>query len=222
MSPFMQEHSARIAAWSPVALAVIALVGLVVLAVLWRRRTATRPGRRWLLAALGVADGLVVVTAIILLFVARGPMSPLVTTARNLDALLGKPFPETAMTRVSDGGAMTLADLRGKVALVDLWATWCPACRQEMPTLDRLQRTYADRGLVVLTLTDEPRDKAAPVLVGRAESTLNGCVTSFGWLATMSDFRPFCLVIDREGVLRDYAFGVTDYAVFEHKISRYL
>ncbi len=222
MSPFLQEHAARIAAWSPTFLAVIALVGIGVLVVLWRWRNAPSRGRRWLLGAIGLVDALVVVTAIVLQFVARGPMSPLVTTARHLDALVGKPFPGTSITRVADGGAMTVADLRGKVVLVDLWATWCPGCREELPTLERLQRTYADRGLVVLTLSDEPREKLARVLQGRAQSTLNACVNSFGWLATMSNFRPFCLVLDREGALRDYAFGVTDYAVFEHKISRYL
>lgn len=222
MSPFLQEHVGRAAAWSPVILALIALVGIGVLVILWRRRTTIRRGRRWLLIVAAALDVLVVVTAVVLQVVARGPMSPLVTTARHLDALVGRPFPETPFTRVSDGSLLRLADLRGKVVLVDLWATWCPGCREEMPTLDRLQRAYAGQGLVVLTLSDEPREKLAPVLQGRAPTTLNGSVKSFGWLATMSNFRPFCLMIDREGVLRDYAFGVTDYAVFEHKVRRYL
>jgi thiol-disulfide isomerase/thioredoxin len=222
MSAFLQEHLARIAAWSPVILAVTALLGIGALFVLWRRRAAGIPGHRWLFTAAVVLDVLIVSTAVVLQFVARGPMSPLVTTARHLDVLVGRPFPETPFTRVSDGGALRLADLRGKVVLVDLWATWCPGCRVELPTLDRLQRAYADRGLVVLTLSDEPREKLAPVLEGRAPTTLNGSVKSFGWLATMSNFRPFSLVIDRDGVLRDYAFGITDYAVFEHKVRKYL
>jgi thiol-disulfide isomerase/thioredoxin len=222
MRVFLQEHAAHLAAWSQIALAVFALGGLVALAVIWRRWTATRPERRWLLVV-GAGTALwFVVSAGILLAVARGPMSPLVRTARNLQALLGRPFPDTSFKRVSDGALMRLADFRGRTVLVDLWATWCPPCRAELPTLDRLQNAYAGRGLVVITLSDEPRQQLAPVLEELTTATVNGAVESFGWLATMSNFRPFCVVIDRDGVLRDYAFGVTDYDVFERKVRRVL
>jgi thiol-disulfide isomerase/thioredoxin len=222
MRVFLQEHAAHLAAWSQIALAVFALGGLVALAVIWRRWTATRLERRWLLVV-GAGTALwFVVSAGILLAVARGPMSPLVRTARNLQALLGRPFPDTSFKRVSDGVPMRLAEFRGKTVLVDLWATWCPPCRAELPTLDRLQKAYSDRGLVVVTLSDEPREQLATVVGEPTTATVNGAVESFGWLATMSNFRPFCVVIDRNGVLRDYAFGVTDYEVFERKVRKYV
>ena len=49
-----------------------------------------------------------------------------------------KPMPELQFSD-SDGKALTLADFRGKVVLLNVWATWCGPCRKEMPTLDRLQ-----------------------------------------------------------------------------------
>jgi len=53
------------------------------------------------------------------------------------------------------GNRQRLADYRGNVVLVNIWATWCAPCRAEMPTLDRLYQERKDRGLVVLGMSDE-------------------------------------------------------------------
>jgi len=57
------------------------------------------------------------------------------------------------------GKAWTLGDLRGKVVLVNFWATWCPPCRSEMPDLEALYSQYKDQGFVVLAISDEDADK---------------------------------------------------------------
>ncbi len=49
----------------------------------------------------------------------------------------------------------TLSELRGKIVLVNFWATWCPPCRAEMPNLDAIYTHYQSQGLVVLSITDE-------------------------------------------------------------------
>jgi peroxiredoxin len=61
-----------------------------------------------------------------------------------------------------DGKQWTLSDLQGKVVLLNFWATWCPPCRKEIPDLSTLQTQYADQGLIVLGVTDEPIEKVAP------------------------------------------------------------
>jgi peroxiredoxin len=57
-----------------------------------------------------------------------------------------------------------LQDLRGKVVLVNFWATWCPPCRKEMPDLDALYSKYKDQGFVVLAISDEETAKVAPYI----------------------------------------------------------
>jgi peroxiredoxin len=54
-----------------------------------------------------------------------------------------------------DGQRWTLQELRGKVVLVNFWATWCPPCRKEMPDLNELYKQFKDKGFVVLAISDE-------------------------------------------------------------------
>jgi len=57
-----------------------------------------------------------------------------------------------------DGNEWTLRALRGKVVLVNLWATWCPPCRKEIPTLKAVYDRFKSRGLVILAISDEEPD----------------------------------------------------------------
>jgi len=61
----------------------------------------------------------------------------------------GNPAPEYT-ARTLDGGELSLADLRGQVVLLNVWATWCGPCVREMPGLQQLQDDYGDRGLTVV------------------------------------------------------------------------
>jgi peroxiredoxin len=53
------------------------------------------------------------------------------------------------------GKKVTLSELRGKIVMVNFWATWCPPCRLEMPDLDRIYTRFQSQGLVVLSISDE-------------------------------------------------------------------
>lgn len=60
-----------------------------------------------------------------------------------------------------------LHDLKGKVVLVNFWATWCPPCRKEMPDLQALYDKYKDQGFLVLSISDEEADKVSPFITQR-------------------------------------------------------
>ncbi len=51
-----------------------------------------------------------------------------------------------------DGIKKSLIDFRGKVILLNFWATWCPPCRQEMPDMEKLYRNFKDRGFVIIAV----------------------------------------------------------------------
>ena len=61
----------------------------------------------------------------------------------------------------------TLSQLRGKIVMVNFWATWCPPCRTEMPILDAIYTHYQNEGLVVLSITDETPLTVVPFLTGK-------------------------------------------------------
>jgi thiol-disulfide isomerase/thioredoxin len=75
------------------------------------------------------------------------------------------PVPDVELMRV-DGTTLNLARLKGKTVLVNFWATWCPACRTEMPSLDKLQQAMGRERLAVVAVSVDREGRAivAPYL----------------------------------------------------------
>jgi len=71
--------------------------------------------------------------------------------------------PEFTLKDLS-GKSWTFSGLRGKVVLVNFWATWCPPCRKEMPDLETLFQRFASKGFVVLGISDEEEVKVEPFI----------------------------------------------------------
>ena len=62
------------------------------------------------------------------------------------------------------GKAWTLKELRGKVVVLNFWATWCPPCRKEMPDLEKLYQQFKEQGLEILAISDEDSGKVKPFI----------------------------------------------------------
>jgi peroxiredoxin len=65
------------------------------------------------------------------------------------------------------GKTWSLRELKGKVVLVNFWATWCPPCRKEMPDLNTLYQRFKDQGFVILAISDEEVGKVKPFIAER-------------------------------------------------------
>ncbi len=120
----------------------------------------------------------------------------------------GKAAPDLTLTTLT-GETITMSELRGKVVLVDFWATWCGPCKREMPHIQKLFEDLSDDGLVVLAISNEKeatirryidsKNYTFPTLVDEgAEVTRRYGVTAY----------PTLFVVDREGTISSHLVGL--------------
>ena len=127
--------------------------------------------------------------------------------------------PDFSLPQVN-GQSLRLSSYRGKVVLLDFWATWCTPCREEIPHLVELQNKYRDQGLQIIgvSMDDSPdpvRDfyqrfqMNYPVVMGNADiGELYGGVLGL----------PIALVIDRDGRVYAKHIGATEASVLEQDV----
>ncbi|MBL8684888.1 MAG: TlpA family protein disulfide reductase [Myxococcales bacterium] len=117
-----------------------------------------------------------------------------------------------------------LAALRGKVVLLDFWATWCGPCARLSPTLQRLSQRYESRGLVVIGVNvDEDGPGLVPAFQRRYGLSYTQ-VAGQGPVQAAWEVRylPTTVVIDRAGMIRRVASGDETEASLAHEIEKYL
>lgn len=102
------------------------------------------------------------------------------------------------------GGTLKLADVRGRVVLLDFWASWCEPCQKELPELERLHKTLADTGPVVLGVNLDKDRKNALRYVQRLGLTFRMLHDPQGKTAEAYDppKMPTSYVIDKTGIVR--------------------
>lgn len=137
----------------------------------------------------------------------RMPGPPTVASASPRE---GFPAPDFTLNTPA-GTALALADQRGKVVIVNIWASWCGPCRAEMPAMQQIYDAERERGLQVLAVNSTVQDTAAHAEAFANELGLNmpvlldtdGAVTR----AYMVRALPNTFIIDRKGVIRSVIFG---------------
>lgn len=113
--------------------------------------------------------------------------------------------------KTPDGTTYTLSEMKGRAVLLNLWATWCPPCRAEMPAIERVYQEYKDRGLIVLALNMTHQDNPLQVAPFIASYHLSFPILleETGEVARAYNLRslPSSYFIDRNGVISAVVIG---------------
>lgn len=134
-----------------------------------------------------------------------------------------RPAPDFTLP-ILEGGQLRLSAYRGKVVLLDFWATWCVPCREETPHFVELQNNYGEHGLQIIGVSMDDSPEAVrpfyqqfhmnyPVVMGSAEVG-----SAYGGVFGL----PIAFLIDRQGRIYSKHMGATDAAVFEKEINALL
>ncbi len=131
------------------------------------------------------------------------------------------PTPELTLKDIQ-GGSHSLTGHRGQVVLVNLWATWCPPCKQEMPALQDFYDKYKGNGFVILAIEDG--DPTADVVQFAKDYGLTfPILLDPTHIATDQAFNapnlPTSFVIDRNGTIQLTWIGAINYATLEKRVA---
>jgi thiol-disulfide isomerase/thioredoxin len=166
--------------------------------------------------------------------------------------LIDKPAPEIAGDFAIHGKALRLADLKGRVVLLDFWAVWSPPCRDFLPRLRKLNKDYQDKGLEIVGLTSyygnygfdkealRVKEREEKLTIEEEQSMLKDFAASYKLnyhlqtvppkelRALYEDYKvtriPQLVLIDRKGIVRmvEVGFGEKKADEIEEKIKQML
>jgi peroxiredoxin len=127
---------------------------------------------------------------------------------------VGKPAPDFALSDLNDK-PHRLSDFRGKVVFLNFWATWCKPCREEMPSMEILNKNFEKDGLVILAVSIDrvTTTKDIPPFVKGMNLTFPVLIDSWG--QTDKPYKrmgvPETFIIDQNGIIREIVIGPRDW-----------
>jgi thiol-disulfide isomerase/thioredoxin len=119
--------------------------------------------------------------------------------------------PDISLVTTS-GSTIRTADLKGKVVLLDFWASWCIPCRRSFPEIDALGRELAPKGLAVIAVNVDEQQKSADAFLAVHPHSMPVALDSKGKAAEAFDLKamPSTIVLDRNGQIRFMHQGYTE------------
>ncbi len=137
----------------------------------------------------------------------------------------GTKAPEIGLKDTS-GKLVSLASLRGKVVLVDFWASWCAPCKEELPVLQKLYEKYKDKGLVIVGVNIDNEEANMTGFLRRQPLTFTVVPDKKREIAAryQPPKMPSSYMIDKKGIVRHVhaGFRASDAAALEAEIKALL
>jgi cytochrome c biogenesis protein CcmG, thiol:disulfide interchange protein DsbE len=125
-------------------------------------------------------------------------------------SMVGRPLPDLRLAALNGGRGVQFADLRGKVVLLDVWASWCAPCQQELPLLDDMAGRLRSKGIEIVAVSiDDSREDAEGFLRSRPRWSIRLAHDPDGKLAgkLRPPKMPSSYIVDRKGVIRQVNAG---------------
>ncbi|MDR0451694.1 MAG: TlpA family protein disulfide reductase [Treponema sp.] len=116
--------------------------------------------------------------------------------------------------KLVDGKTVTLSALKGKVVFLNFWATWCPPCRAEMPSMEILYRRFRDQGLELLAVDLMENGKAVSDFLSDNKLSFPAALDSNGRVGSDYGIQaiPATFIVDRDGKIILYAAGARNWS----------
>ncbi len=144
MQELIEHNVGLIVAWAPIILSLVMIAAAAGVWWLGRGRRMLIPAG-WVRRSVSLLVLLIGVATASALFQTRASVSPKVDVISRLNAAVGSRIPDLSFRLVADDGPQRLRQYAGNVLVINHWATWCPPCLAEMPTLGQVQDALADR-----------------------------------------------------------------------------
>lgn len=127
-------------------------------------------------------------------------------------AAKGQPAPDFSLTDLK-GQMWQLSQLRGKVVFINFWATWCPPCIQEMPSMEALKKKMEGRDFQMLAIMYNDRPEMGQSFMNKEGYTFPALIDADSLVARQYGLTgvPETFIIDTEGILREKFIGPYDW-----------
>ena len=186
-----------------------------------------------------------ILPAIILLMISAGVGLPLFyngffATAGSQDQELERLFSNIGILKIAQlsqpveiqlkdvfGNTVSLSDFRGNVVFLNFWATWCPPCVIEMPSMQKLHRRFKDKNFVMVAINSQETDARVKSFFDKFKLSFTALLDSSGEVGTWFDVNAFptTFVLDKEGRIIGRALGPREWdsqasvALFDYLIA---
>jgi cytochrome c biogenesis protein CcmG, thiol:disulfide interchange protein DsbE len=125
----------------------------------------------------------------------------------------GKPIKQLVFNNLTTHQRDELGNYKGKIVILNIWATWCGPCRRELPDLNKIQTDFRNNNTIVLALSDEDESTVEKYIQQFPAQLIYGTYRAHPLLDSLGT-RPISILIDKDGNVSNVVTGARGYAFF--------